>query len=102
MSSVALRARRRPVVTGAEAMLGSVGEVLDDGLRPDEPHGAAGPAPSAAGWARVHGERWRVASSTPLAAGCRVRVTGRHGLTLTVTPLYDVPAHEPPQRGAPS
>ncbi|HDR9054867.1 TPA: nodulation protein NfeD [Burkholderia vietnamiensis] len=102
VSSVALRARRRPVVTGAEAMLGSVGEVLDDGLRPDQPHGAAGPAPSAAGWARVHGERWRVASSTPLAAGCRVRVTGRHGLTLTVTPLYDVPAHEPQQRGAPS
>ncbi|ABO56328.1 nodulation protein NfeD [Burkholderia vietnamiensis] len=102
VSSVALRARRRPVVTGAEAMLDSVGEVLDDGLRPDQPHGAAGPAPSAAGWARVHGERWRVASSTPLAAGCRVRVTGRHGLTLTVTPLYDVPAHEPQQRGAPS
>ncbi|HDR9652111.1 TPA: nodulation protein NfeD, partial [Burkholderia stabilis] len=32
VSSVALRARRRPVVTGAEAMLGSIGEVLDDGL----------------------------------------------------------------------
>ncbi|WP_175017153.1 NfeD family protein, partial [Burkholderia aenigmatica] len=32
VSSVALRARRRPVVTGAEAMVGSIGEVLDDGL----------------------------------------------------------------------
>ncbi|EGD05567.1 membrane-bound serine protease, partial [Burkholderia sp. TJI49] len=41
---------------------------------------------------RVHGERWRVASSMPLAAGCRVRVTGRHGLMLTVAPLYDAPA----------
>ncbi|KWF22446.1 NfeD family protein [Burkholderia pseudomultivorans] len=92
VSSVALRARRRPVVTGGEALVGSIGEVLDDGLLPDQPHGAAGAAPSAAGWARVHGERWRVASSMPLAAGCRVRVTGRHGLMLTVAPLYDVPA----------
>lgn len=102
VSSVALRARRRPVVTGAEAMVGSIGEVLDDGLRADQPQDASGPAPSAAGWARVHGERWRVASSTPLAAGCRVRVTGRHGLTLTVAPLYDVPAHEQQHQGAPS
>ncbi|WP_175921695.1 NfeD family protein [Burkholderia latens] len=102
VSSVALRARRRPVVTGAEAMLGSIGEVLDDGLHADQPQGAAGPAPSAAGWARVHGERWRVASSTPLAAGCRVRVTGRQGLTLTVAPLYDVPGHEQRHHGAPS
>ncbi|MCA8239125.1 NfeD family protein [Burkholderia sp. AU32262] len=101
VSGVALRARRRPVVTGAEALLGSIGEVLDDGLQPDQPPGAAGAAPSAAGWARVHGERWRVASSMPLAAGCRVRVTGRHGLTLTVAPLYDVPAPVHPQ-GEPS
>ncbi|NIF15322.1 nodulation protein NfeD, partial [Burkholderia sp. Ax-1735] len=35
VSSVALRARRRPVVTGAEAMVGSIGEVLDDGLLAD-------------------------------------------------------------------
>ncbi|RQZ11498.1 nodulation protein NfeD [Burkholderia sp. Bp9031] len=102
VSSVALRARRRPVVTGAEAMLGSIGEVLDDGLHPDQPHGAASAAPSAAGWALVHGERWRVASSEPLAAGCRVRVTGRHGLLLTVAPLYDVPTQEQQQQGEPT
>jgi membrane-bound serine protease (ClpP class) len=101
MSGVALRARRRPVVTGAEAMLGSIGEVHDDGLHSDQPHGAAGPAPSAAGWALVHGERWRVASSEPLAAGCRVRVTGRHGLMLTVAPLYDARPLEP-HHGEPS
>ncbi|WP_175873865.1 nodulation protein NfeD [Burkholderia sp. BCC0397] len=101
-SSVALRARRRPVVTGAEAMVGSIGEVLDDGLQADQPPGAAGPAPSAAGWARVHGERWHVASSVPLAAGCRVRVTGRHGLLLTVAPLYDVPAPEQQHQGEPT
>ncbi|CAJ8094261.1 nodulation efficiency protein D [Burkholderia pseudomallei] len=94
VSGFALRARRRPVVTGAEAIVGSIGEVLDDGLVPDQPP-QIGPsadpgaplAPSAAGWARVHGERWRVASATPIAAGRRVRVTGRNGLTLTVAPL---------------
>ncbi|WP_179402313.1 NfeD family protein [Burkholderia guangdongensis] len=89
VSSLALRARHRPVVTGAEAIVGSIGEVLDDGLKPDQPPTAAGHPPSAAGWARVHGERWRVACDAPLAAGCRVRVTGRSGLMLTVAPLYD-------------
>lgn len=91
VSSLALRARRRPVVTGAEAMVGSIGEVLDDGLVPDQPQTAGGPEPSAAGWALVRGERWRVACSAPLAAGCRVRVTARQGLMLTVAPLYDKP-----------
>lgn len=107
VSSVALRARRRPVVTGGEAIVGSIGEVLDDGLHADQPHGPNGAAPpSAAGWARVHGERWRVACSAPLAAGCRVRVTGRQGLTLTVAPLYDAtpapraPLASPPQGDA--
>ncbi|WP_367648469.1 NfeD family protein, partial [Burkholderia lata] len=50
-------------------------------------------------------ERWRVASSAPLAAGCRVRVTGRHGLLLTVAPLYDVPGqehHQEQHQGEPS
>ena len=93
VSSVALRARRRPVVTGAEAMVGSIGEVLDDGLLADQPHGAAGAAPSAAGW-RVRGSAgaWPAARRLPPAAA---RVTGRHGLLLTVAPLYDVPGQEP-------
>lgn len=91
VSSVALRARRRPVVSGSEAMVGSIGEVIDAGLQPDEPHGAAGLATPATGWARVRGERWRVACDTPLATGRRVRVTSRSGLLLTVTPLEDMP-----------
>ncbi|MGF6598849.1 membrane-bound serine protease (ClpP class) [Paraburkholderia sp. GAS448] len=79
VSGVALRARRRPVVTGSEAMIGSIGVVLDDGLLQD---GDAG-----IGWARVRGERWRVTSAGPLAAGREVRVTGRRGLMLTVVPV---------------
>jgi membrane-bound serine protease (ClpP class) len=109
-----LRSRRRPVVTGAEAMIGSMGVVLDDGLVADTAQGRAdglqdsqpGSLPNSAldsllhgepdrvGWARVHGERWRVRSTSPLAAGHAVRVTGRRGLMLTV-----VPASNPSQEG---
>ena len=85
VSSVALRARRRPVVTGAEAMVGAIGEVIDEGLQPDP---RPGQAAFSTGWARVHGERWHVACATPLAAGSRVRVSSRSGLMLTVTPLH--------------
>ncbi|WP_322044895.1 nodulation protein NfeD [Paraburkholderia sp. J67] len=85
VSSLALRARRQPVVTGAEAMVGSLGEIIDEGLRVER----AGSNLSS-GWARVHGERWRVACAAPLATGARVRVTARHGLTLTVAPLSPV------------
>jgi len=67
---MALRARRRPVVSGAEELVGADGIVLDDG-----PGGT---------WARVHGERWRVRGPARLAAGQRVRVRAVHGLTLEV------------------
>lgn len=82
VSRLALHARRRPVVTGSEALIGSVGVVLDGGLSPADltADGALG------GWAQVHGERWRVSSTAPVAAGHAVRVTARRGLTLTVVP----------------
>ena len=75
VSGVALKARRRPVVSGSEELIGSVGEVLDDG--------------GAEAWARVHSEQWRVRSSVPLKRGQRVRVTGRDDLLLTVVPVED-------------
>ncbi|HUG21283.1 NfeD family protein [Piscinibacter sp.] len=65
-----LRGRRRPVQGGSEQMVGAVGEVLN-----------VGPAET---WVRVHGERWKVRSDTPLAPGQRVRVLALHGLTLDV------------------
>ena len=80
VSSVALKARKRPVVSGSEAMLGSIGEMLED------------VHPSESGWARVHGERWRVhihEGPALLARGERVRVIGRHGLMLTVTRMNE-------------
>jgi membrane-bound serine protease (ClpP class) len=68
----AARARRRPVLTGAEEMIGSVGEVV---------HWAAG-----RGRVHVHGEIWAAESGAPLAEGQRVRVVGRTGLVLAVEP----------------
>lgn len=73
VASVALKARRRPIVTGSEELIGSVGVVLDDA--------------DAEGWARVHSEQWRVQSPVPLKRGQAVRVTGRDGLVLTVAPM---------------
>ncbi|MFM0199371.1 nodulation protein NfeD [Paraburkholderia fungorum] len=100
VSRLALRARRQPVVTGSEGLIGSVGVVLDGGLLPEgallsgdaTAHATANATVDApagatlAGWAQVHGERWRVSSTAPVAAGHAVRVTARRGLTLTVVP----------------
>ena len=69
---MAMRARRRPVITGAEEMIGSVGEVTQ----------WAG----SKGRVRVRGEIWSAESSLILAEGQKVRVTGRTGLILAVEP----------------
>jgi membrane-bound serine protease (ClpP class) len=92
VSSFAYRARRRPVVSGGEALVDSVGEIIDAALGPDD-----GEATGAnIGWARLRGERWRVRSAAPIAAGARVRVIGRQGLTLDVVPA-DEPLRKPPR-----
>jgi membrane-bound serine protease (ClpP class) len=73
VSGVALKARRRPVVSGSEQLIGSVGVVQDDLERE--------------GWARIHSEQWRVMSPVPLKRGQEVRVVTRDGLVLTVAPV---------------
>ncbi len=70
---MALKAHRRPVVSGREELIGHIGEVLEDFEGND-------------GWARVHGERWRIASQQPLSRGQRVRVVHMNGLILEVEP----------------
>lgn len=72
VAGMAIKARMRPVVTGAEQMIGAAGEILGD-LDHE-------------GWARVHGEQWRVRSRVPLKRGTGVRVHARHGLVLEVEP----------------
>jgi membrane-bound serine protease (ClpP class) len=69
---MAMRARRRPVITGAEELIGSVGEVVQwDATK---------------GRVRVRGEIWAADGALMLAEGQKVRVTGRSGLTLAVEP----------------
>ncbi|HTI18045.1 MAG TPA: nodulation protein NfeD [Trinickia sp.] len=91
VSSFAIKARRRPVVTGSEAMASYVGEILDGGLARTE----GVKDDEATGWALVNGERWRVRASSVLPAGSRVRVTHRSGLTLTVVPIANSKEGEP-------
>lgn len=68
----ALKARRRPIVSGSGEIIGASGVALADIERE--------------GWAQVRGETWRVVSAAPLARGERLRVTGIEGLTLNVEP----------------
>jgi membrane-bound serine protease (ClpP class) len=81
LAAMAARARRRPVVSGAQALLGATGAVIE--------------AQGSEGWADVAGERWRVQGAAgALRAGERVRVTGVHGLTLQVSPAAEALAKE--------
>jgi len=86
VAGMALRARRRPVVTGAEELLGAEGEVQEDMERQ--------------GWARVHGELWQVRSAVPLVRGTPIRVRARRGLILDVEPLNPLPNLYPRGAGA--
>jgi len=66
----AVRARRRPVRTGAEQMIGSTGEVVSWADNVGRVH--------------VNGELWEARSSQKLSEGQKVRVVSRTGLTLAV------------------
>jgi membrane-bound serine protease (ClpP class) len=72
ITTLVLRARRRPVVSGREQMVGSSGRVLAwSGDR---------------GRVLVHGEVWQARAAAPLAAGRTVKVARVDGLTLDVIP----------------
>lgn len=70
---MAARARRRPVATGQEQLVGDVAEAVG---------GFSGE-----GQVRIYGELWNAVSSGPVAAGQRVRVDRVDGLKLHVSPL---------------
>ncbi len=71
VAGMALKARHRPVVSGREELIGAQGEVLDD-------------CDGKTGWARVHGETWRIRCRQPLKKGQQVRVAQMDGLVLAV------------------
>jgi membrane-bound serine protease (ClpP class) len=72
LARLGIVAQRRQPVTGADGMIGEIGEALTS----IEPGGS--------GRVTTHGEIWRAKSSEPIAAGARVRITGIEGLMLTV------------------
>jgi len=69
---MAIRARLRPVVTGAEEMIGLLGTASEDF--------------DGTGHVLVHGEIWQAVSTVPLTNGQTIRVNNRNGLTLQVDP----------------
>jgi membrane-bound serine protease (ClpP class) len=72
VGAFAMRARRRPSVAGAEAMVGASAEALEDFERD--------------GWVRAHGERWRARTAVPLKRGETARIAHVDGLVLELEP----------------
>ena len=68
-------ARRRPVVTGAEELIGATGRIAADF--------------SGTGTIYIHGEQWNAQSETPMRGGDSARVIGRDGLILYVEPASE-------------
>jgi membrane-bound serine protease (ClpP class) len=73
LMTVALRARRNKVVTGAQGLIGEIG-VTQSPLVPE-------------GKVFVHGEIWNAISSTPVPIGSKIVVRKVDGLQLEVAPL---------------
>ncbi|MNO67986.1 hypothetical protein D3C76_588030 [compost metagenome] len=70
---VAVRSRRRAVVSGPTGLVGSLATiraVADEDMR--------------SGWVQLEGEQWQVDSSLPLSPGQQVKVLARKGLRLEV------------------
>lgn len=70
-----LAAHKKPVVSGVDEMLGSIGQVVDDFEESGRIH--------------IHGETWQVLSKTPLRHGDQVRVIAIEGLILNVEPIKE-------------
>jgi membrane-bound serine protease (ClpP class) len=73
--SFAVRARRRPVVSGQEGLLRERAEAVE--------------AFEHQGLVRVHGELWNAVTQTPVQAGQPLRIVRVDGLTLQVEPASD-------------
>ena len=67
-----LRARRAPLVSGVQSLVGADGEMVEDS---DE-----------IGWANIRGETWKVRTSSHLARGQKIRVVAVDGMLPRVAP----------------
>jgi membrane-bound serine protease (ClpP class) len=70
--SFAVRARRRPVVSGVEGLTRELAEAIEDFEHQ--------------GMVRVHGELWTAVSTEPVRAGQRLRIRKVDGLVIQVEP----------------
>lgn len=66
---------KKPVVSGSEEMIGSVGEALEDF--------------EGRGRIRVHSETWNAFADKPVKTGDKVKVTALDGLVLKVAPIEE-------------
>jgi membrane-bound serine protease (ClpP class) len=73
--SFAVRARRRPVVSGVEGLTREIAEAVEDFERN--------------GLVRVHGELWQAVSTLPVRAGQRLQILGVDGLVIRVGPARE-------------
>ncbi|MGB5101900.1 MAG: nodulation protein NfeD [Steroidobacteraceae bacterium] len=73
--SFAVRARRRPVVSGTEGLLREEARAVESFDRQ--------------GLVQVHGETWSAVTRVPVGAGQRLRIVRVNGLTLEVEPAPD-------------
>ena len=83
LMTIALKARRNKVVTGAQGLVGETG-VVQTALSPQ-------------GKVFVHGELWDAVASTAVPAGQLVVVRGIDGLMLQVDPLAATPPNANPE-----
>jgi membrane-bound serine protease (ClpP class) len=71
---MAVKAWKRPVVSGAEEIAHATGEVVST-------------VDATGGWVYMLGERWQARSDRPIPPGTPVRVLERDGLTVRVEPI---------------
>src|SRR5947199_6193744 len=69
---MALRARRAPLVSGVQSLVGADGEMLDDSEE--------------TGWANIRGETWQVRTPGRLTRGQKIRVVAVDGMLPAVAP----------------
>ncbi len=69
---IALRQRRRPVVSGREEMIGAEAQALESFEE--------------SGRVMAHGEIWSARTASPVQSGQKLRIKNIHGLTLEVEP----------------
>jgi len=84
-----VKAHRGRVQTGSEALVGAAAVAEEDFVADGAQY---------RGDVRAHGELWKAVSPMPVAAGQRLEIDKRQGLTLLLRPHETLPASEPTEK----